>query len=179
MHEGPNEMKNADVRAFGGERMEKPKKRLTASERESMVRLSVAFEILSTEPKILKERSKLVPGARRDMAMMAAKITKLLHAFMDTVPDIQIPAFQHSLRMSSYVIGVKRPGAAARDDKNYGIWLPNETINGLLEGCHEHCLMCNYDRAERNRCKFRKTLDSIPNDVEDRADGDCPYYTII
>lgn len=154
-------------------------KRLTASERESMVRLSVAYEILTQEVETLKERSKLVPGARRDMAMMRTKIDHLLHAFMGTIPSAQLTTFQNALKMSSYVIGVRRPGATPRDDKNYGIWLPNEVINELLGACHDHCLVCNYDRAERNRCKFRKTLDAIPNDVEDRADGDCPYCTII
>ena len=48
-------------------------KRLTASEREILLRLNVAMEVLILDVAgPLRERSKLVPYARRDMAMLAA-----------------------------------------------------------------------------------------------------------
>ena len=154
-------------------------KRLTASERESLVRLNVALEILTNEPAGLETRSALIPGAKRDLAMMKAKIGKLMGEYVLTIPPEQYKTYINALKMATYAIGVKRPGGQQRNDKDYGLWLPNEVINGLLEGCHDHCMMCSLDRDGRNRCPFRKTLDAIPNDVELREDGDCPYYTAI
>lgn len=154
-------------------------KRLTATERESLVRMNVALEILSVEPEILAQRSAMIPGAKRDLAMMRTKIGNLMGKYVLTIPPEQYRTYINSLKMASYAIGVKRPGGTARDDKNYGLWLPNEVINGLVEGCHDHCMMCSLDRAERNCCSFRKTLDAIPNDAPQRDDGDCPYYAVI
>ena len=154
-------------------------KRLTASERESLVRLNVALEILTKEPAELAQRSALIPGAKRDLAMMSAKIRKLMDGYAHTIPSEQLRTYANSLKMVSYVIGAKRPGGQGRDDKNYGMWLPYEVINKLLDGCHDHCMMCGLDKTDRKRCPLRKALDTIPNDVERSEDGDCPYYGII
>ena len=154
-------------------------KRLTASERESLVRMNVALEILTQEPASLADRSSMIPGAKRDLAMMASKVTKLMEAYARTIPMEQLSTYMNSLKLASYVVGVKRPGGQYREDKNYGLWLPNEVINGLLAGCHDHCMMCDMDKSERKCCSLRKTLDVIPNDVKRREDGDCPYYAVI
>ena len=62
------------------------------------------------------------------------------------------------------------------DDLNYGLWLPNATINALLDGCRDHCLMCSGDTDARRRCALRKALDMVPNDVPHTDDESCPYY---
>ena len=154
-------------------------KRLSATERESLVRLNIAFEILTREPELLAARSALIPGAKRDLAMMSTKISKLMAKFLLTIPPDQYRTYINSLKMASYSVGVRRPGGTVRDDKNYGLWLSHEVISGLLDGCYEHCMMCSMDKAERRSCILRKTLDAIPNDAPQRDDGDCPYYTII
>lgn len=91
-------------------------KRLTASERESLVRMNVALEILTQEPASLADRSALIPGAKRDLAMMASKITKLMEAYARTIPMEQLSTYMNSLKLASYVVGVKRPGGQYRDD---------------------------------------------------------------
>ena len=154
-------------------------KRLTASEREALLRLNVAMEIIILDLKCLDQRSKLVPYARRDLAMMARRAEKLLRGFAATIPEAQLMTYRRALEMVSYVVGVKRPGQAVRDEKNFGMWLPYEIINSLLAGCHDHCLMCPADKAERRACGLRKALETIPNDTEDREDGDCPFYTLL
>lgn len=154
-------------------------KRLTASEREALLRLNVAMEILILDLKPLRERAKLVPYAKRDMAMMAKRAEKLLSEFARTIPDEQLMTYRRALEMVSYVVGVKKPGAQGRDEKNYGMWLPYEVLNALLVGCHDHCMMCALDKAQRRACPLMKALDTIPNDTRDREDGDCPYYTLI
>ena len=71
-------------------------KRLTASERECLVRLNVALEILTKEPAGLAQRSAMVPGVRRDLAMMAAKINKLMDGFIDTIPNDQLLTYRRA-----------------------------------------------------------------------------------
>ena len=155
-------------------------KRLTASERESLLRLNVALEILHSEMEPLKQRASMIPYARRDMAMMASRIMKMLRAFADTIPLEQMMTYRRALEMVSYTIGVKRPGMeGTRDEKNYGMWIPYEVLNALLAGCHDHCLMCPADKAQRRACKLRKALEIIPKDTEDRPDDDCPFYTLL
>ena len=154
-------------------------KRLTASEREALLRLNVAMEILILDIGALSERARLIPYAKRDMAMMAKKAEKLLGEFARTIPDAQLKTYLNNLKMVSYTIGVKHPGKLERDEKNYGIWLPFETLTALLAGCHDHCLMCHEDKARRRGCELRRALDMIPNDTTDREDGDCPYYTLL
>lgn len=151
--------------------------RLTASERESLVCLNVALEILSKEGAALQRRAALIPGAKRDIAMLSAKITHLMEAFALTIPDAQARTYLNALRMADYVIGVRRPGPHGRDDRQYGMWLPNEVIGALLNGCHDHCMMCLDNKDARNRCALRKALDIIPNDCPQRDDGDCPYFS--
>lgn len=155
-------------------------KRLTASERDALMRLNIAFEIMSLdvlEP--LSERMKLIPGAKRDLAMMRARITKILDAVPETIPPEQKKTYVNNLKMLSYTIGVKAPGVLGRDEKNYGMWIPWEVLNALLAGCHDHCLMCPMDKAQRRACELRKALTTIPNDSQERSDGDCPYYGLI
>ena len=154
------------------------KKRMTATEKDALVRLNIALEVLTKEPENLRERAALIPGAKRDMAMMAVKIGKLLDAFAETVPQEQLRTYLNALLMADYVIGVKRPGPHGRDDKTYGMWLPNEVIGALLEGCKDHCLMCPAQLDARKRCRLRKALDMCPSDVPQRDDGDCPYFMV-
>ena len=154
------------------------KKRLTATEKDALVRMNVVLEILAKEPENLAERAAMIPGAKRDLGMMAAKITKLMDAFAETIPQEQLKTYLNALVMADYVIGVRRPGPHGRDDKTYGMWLPNEVIGALLDGCKDHCMMCPDQLDARKRCRLRKALDMCPSDVQQRDDGDCPYFMV-
>jgi hypothetical protein len=154
-------------------------KRLTASERESLLRMYVAYEILHTEPGKIAARARMIPYARRDLAMMTSRINKLMTQFLHTIPADQQVSFVRSLETASYVVGARRPAGDIQDLKNYGTWLPFDVLNTLLDGCHDHCLMCHEDLAQRRACKLRKALETIPNDTEERSDGDCPFYGLI
>ena len=111
--------------------------------------------------------------------MLKAKIKKLMEQVVGTIPDDQLKSYVNSLKMASYTVGIRKPGNMERDEKNYGMWLPFEVINALLNGCHDHCMMCPADKAERRACKLRKALETIPNDTPDRDDDDCPFYTLM
>ena len=137
------------------------KKRLTASEMETLLRMKAASIILKEIPEKMAQRSDMVPCAKRDFAMLAAKVQKLHDAFIETIPENQISTYNNNLWMCNFSIGVKRP------------------VNTLLEGCHDHCTMCNLDKGQRRACKLKKAMDILPNDVPRYDENDCPYYTVI
>ena len=157
--------------------MEKIK--LTASDREALIRLNVAYEILQTEGEHLQRRFRAIEGGQRDLGMLKAKIHKLMERVVDTIPDDQLMTYIRSLKMASFTVGIKKPGRMERDDTNYGMWICFDTLNELLDGCHDHCMMCPGDKIQRMQCKLRKALALIPNDAPDRDDGDCPFYTLM
>ena len=155
------------------------KKRLTASERDAMLRMNVVLEILATEVPKLESRLKDIPYAKRDIGMMRSKILKLVGALTETVPDDQMWHWMKMMETASYYVGARRPAQGDNNEKEYGYWLSVKTIRTLLDGLHEKCMMCNLDKAERRACPLRKAIDSIPNDTEERDDGDCHYYTVL
>ena len=154
-------------------------KRLTATEREALVRLCVAQEIFASVPGELAERMKLIPGAKRDLAMMAKKIDKLLDQATDTIPREQWSTYNNSLKMATYAIGVKGPAGNGQRNNEFGMWLPYDVINALLEGCHDHCLMCEMDKYACRRCGLRKALETVPNDTPDDDSLGCKYKMVM
>lgn len=153
--------------------------RLSASDRESLMRLNVAFEILETEGDQLARRLRVIKDGKRDYGLIKHRINKLMECMIETIPEDQIMTYVRSLKMTSYTIGIKKPGPMGRNEKDYGMWLSYEVINALLNGCHDHCMMCSEDKAERRACKLRKALATIPNDAPERDDNDCPFYTLM
>lgn len=152
------------------------RKRLTGSEREALVNVNVALDLLMKSQDELKARAKTVPGGNRYIAMVIAKLTKLLGYFAATVPHEQLKTYLNNLNMASITVGVKNPAnLGRRTGDEYGMWLSYEAIEQIINGCHDHCLMCALDRGERKRCKLKKAMDSIPNDLSPRED-DCPYF---
>lgn len=49
----------------------------------------------------------------------------------------------------------------------------------MLEGLHDHCLMCSMDPAQQRACPLRKALDELPSDIPDRQDGGCRFHGIV
>lgn len=152
-----------------------PQKRLTGSEREALVQINVALDVLMKARGELKARVNTIPGGNRDIGLVIAKLTKMLGYFAATVPKEQLKTYLNNLKMASITIGVMNPATSARDEDHYGMWLPYKTINELFKGCHDKCLMCTLDTEGQRRCALRKALDSIPNDLA-QNEGNCPYY---
>jgi hypothetical protein len=147
---------------------------MSASERETMLRVVTALNILITEPEQLKSRMKDVPYYSRDVGMLRKKALTMIEKMTDTIPKEQMWQWYREVKSVSYTVGVS--GVTSRNNEKYGVWLPNNVINALLEGCKEQCLMCNLDKGQRRACALKKALDAVPNDVPDKMDGDCPYY---
>ena len=155
------------------------RKRMTASERDAMLRMNIVLEILDTETAKLEERLKGIPYAKRDIGMMKQKIYKLIGQLTDTIPDDQMFHWLRMLKTATYYVGARNPVKEAHNKSEYGYWLSVKTIEALLDGLHDKCMVCDLDRSQRRACPLRKAIDSIPNDTPERDDGDCPYYTIL
>lgn len=155
------------------------KRRITASEREAAMRMNVAITILNETEQALTKRFDIMPKARQYVRTCVTMMNKVLEMFKETVPEDQYRTYNNNCRMASYWIGVRRPvnTGGETNEKDYGIWVPFETLNAILDASHDHCQMCTYDTAEQRKCKLRKHLDVIPNDVNHNK-GDCPYFTL-
>ena len=153
------------------------KKRMSATERDALLRMNVALEILATEPGNLTQRLAEIPYAKRDIALMRTKIYKLIEKLTETIPDDQMPHWVKQLEKTQYYVGVRNPADKNRIEKDYGLWLTFDTLYKLIAGCKDKCLMCMLDKAQRKACPLKKAIDAVPNDVPEKEDGDCPYYT--
>lgn len=154
-------------------------KRLNASERDAILRMNVVLEILETETRKLDDRLKDIPYAKRDIGLMRKKIGSIIEGLTHTIPSDQLFHYVKMLETSSYYVGARNPVKEAHNKNEYGYWLSVNTINTLLDGLHDKCMVCDLDKGQRRACPLRKAIDSIPNDTPERDDGDCQYYTIL
>ena len=109
-------------------------KRLTASEREALLRLNVAMEILILDIGALSERARLIPYAKRDMTMMAKKAEKLLGEFARTIPDAQLMTYRRSLESFGIVSSAFISGQALD-------MIPNDTTDREDGDCPYYTLL--------------------------------------
>lgn len=160
--------------------MEVIRKRLTATEREGLMRINLALSLLVTEEGNLKARNKLIRRGGSLLGAARGLLTKYVESFYPTVPADQLKSVYRAVKDTTYTVGVRCP--ATRDkkrDKEYGVVVPIGALNALFAACGDHCLMCMGNREEQGKCPLRKALDAIPNDVGDRSDGRCPYQGVL
>lgn len=157
------------------------KRRVYASEYDALLKLRVAENVLRhvREQGLLAERIRLVPYGARDLGRLISGMERLLEQLLDTVPEHQRRTVSHNVNSASYTIGVRRPGGSPRNMDDYGMWISLRTLNEILEGLHDHCLMCSMDRGQQGSCRLRKVLDELPSDIPDKADGGCRYHGIV
>lgn len=158
------------------------RKRMTATERETLGALSVASQIMSNAVRDLNgERCKLVKNMRRDLRLCEVTLDRLLQRIVYSIPPEQQRSYAHTLMDTSYTVGAKcraRNGSRASDDE-YGMYLTFHQINELLTAAREKCMMCDMTKETIARCTLRKAFDEIPTDAPASDGTDCPYYRII
>lgn len=160
--------------------METEKKRLTATEREALMRINLALSLILTEEGNLRNRNKLIRRGGTYLGAARGLMARYVDEFYRTVPVEQLKSVYRAVKDTTYTVGVRCP--ATRDkkrDKEYGVVVPIGALNALFAACGDHCLMCMGNREEQGKCPLRKALDAIPNDVSDRNDGRCPYQGVL
>ena len=159
------------------------RKRMTAAERDVMMNLSVADQIVTNAIRDMPPaRMRMIRWMKRDLRMIEVKLSKILCAVMDTMPAEQIRTYSNTLRDCSFTTGVKcyaRNSNEGRRKDEYGMYLSFNELEALFKGCRDRCMMCGLDTEGIRRCELRKALDAIPNDAPDSDGTDCPYYRII
>lgn len=159
------------------------RQRMTATERDVLMNLSVADQIVTNAIRDMPpKRLRMIPTMKRDLRMIEVKLDRLLRAVMDTMPTEQIRTYSNALRDCSYTVGVKcaaRGKDDARRKNEYGLYLTFSELETLFDACKDKCHMCGLDTEGIRRCRLRKALDAIPNDAPDSDGTDCPYCRII
>ena len=158
-------------------------KRMTATERDVIMGLTVADQIITNARTQLRDdRYKMIAGMKRDLAMMEKKLDRILEEFLKTIPTEQILTYRRTLFDSSYTLGVTCRATSNNEQKRkdeYGMYLTFAQIEGLLDGAREKCKFCLLEGEDLKRCPLRKTLDQIPNDAPESDGTDCPYYRVM
>ena len=156
------------------------KRRLYATEHDALIKLRVAENVLRhlRDQNQLGERAKLVPYGARDLGGAISGVERLLENLLETVPDNQRKTISRNVASASYTIGVKRPGGTRNVD-DWGMWISLRSLNQLLEGLHDHCLMCDKDLSQQKACPLKKALDELPSDIPDKRDGGCRFHGIV
>lgn len=154
--------------------------RINGFEKEALMRMAVAEQIIVKELSAIEKRAKSVPGCWRDIRLVQTKLDHIMEELLRTVPLEQLLIVQRAMHDASYEIGCRGPVGrnADRFRRENGIWLSYEVINMLFSGARDKCLTCMETMEGQKKCPLRKALDVIPSDVEDRDDGGCPYMDV-
>lgn len=156
------------------------KQRITATEREALMRLNLAYNFLLESPENLTRRTKMIDRGAFYLASARKMMEQYIKSAYRTIPTEQLKIIQRSIKETSYTVGVKCPATAnARRFEEWGVIVPIAAINELFTACGDHCITCMGDTEAQAKCELRKALDMIPNDTEERSDGGCPYRALM
>lgn len=155
-------------------------KRLTASERESIMRINLAMSLVEHHREELKRRTALIPRGSWYLGVARAMLQKYLDGCYQTIPPEQERILKRGMREMTCHVGIRCPATmSAHIERDYGVIVPIEVINTLFSACQDHCITCMKTGEEQKRCELKKALDVVPNDADDRDDGGCPYGTLL
>ena len=133
------------------------RKRLTSTEQKEFINLCAAESL--TQMDSLIGRINNIPDGVETLVSMRASLMELVEGILDQMPFNQLQSYQKQMKHIAISVGVKNAG-------NYDDWdgryLRFSEINALLEGCQDHCLMCEKDPVTMKRCPIRKIYDAIP-----------------
>lgn len=153
------------------------KKRLRSTEREAMMRMALAEDMLLKNRRDLDSRLMTVPRGHNKIGVICGLIRNLNAALYGTMPEDQLRQLMRNVKSKGYTIGSMMPGREEHNDE-FGLWLSYDTINTLVSALKDHCLMCDKDINGQRGCKLQKALDLVGNDLPDSAYG-CKYRGVI
>lgn len=153
------------------------KKRVTSGERDAILRLHAAVDILATSGNLLSKR--YGAESREKLGGAIKTVVDIWKEIVETIPEQQRKSIQRDIDGISYSVGVRRPAAEAGYDRDFGMWVSIETLYQLIGGCHERCMLCEDDLQKRRGCALRQALDNVANNTEELENGDCPYFWLV
>ena len=154
--------------------------RVTAGDREALMRINLGLNFLLEEPERLKRRTKMVRRGAFWLGAARSALERYMTSVYKTIPAEQLQTIRRSIMETGYTIGIKcKATADANRFAEWGVIVPIEVVNVMFDACKDHCLTCMGDTEAQKRCKLRKALDILPNDTEERSDGTCPYRALM
>ena len=144
--------------------------------REEIESLKELFAMLTISQNVqaLDQRLGQIAYGKRDMAMVKKKIQSICENLMHTIPTDQLITLSRNMRNISYSIGIKPP--QSKRDKDYGMWLTFDAVNGLIDAAREVCMLCDKGGKDQHYCPLRRALDELAYPPECQIKGRCPYY---
>ena len=157
-------------------------KRMSATEKEWLVRLGIVDKIISADEPLVTKRIAMVPHGRLLISGASGLIKRFIRDVEKTLNDSDRKVLGRSFMDSTYTIGIRcvatKQNETKRNDE-YGIVVPINAIHALLDARKDHCLTCIGTREEARKCPLKKAMDTLPNDCEDKDDGSCPYRDVL
>lgn len=132
------------------------RKRLTAQEQKEFVDLCAADSLLTQDPL----RKRLTEEDKQQLDNCRTALESILTNVMDTMPYEQLLSYKRQMEHIRVYTSYKHAG-----EKETGRYLSYDEINNLLEGCWDHCLMCQKDTLEARQCPLYKVSLALPFDT--------------
>ena len=138
------------------------KKRLTASEIDSLYKLAAIISIYK-DIYGLQKRISAIPSAKKCLAGSKGMVKKLFEDVLETIPVEQLLTIDRNMDALRYCIGIKNiTSTGLSEDREYGRWLSYESLGNITAGLKDHCMLCNKDTIAQRQCPIRKELDELP-----------------
>lgn len=128
------------------------RKRLNSNEQKDFVNLCAAEALLQVDN--LKRRID-----DEGWEKVHNGLIDLVNDVMSTMPYEQLKSYQKQMKHIAISVGIKNAGVDPDWDGRY---LNFSQINELLEGCQDHCLMCDKMPQTMKQCGIRKVYNSLP-----------------
>ena len=155
-------------------------KRITATEREALMRINLALSILMNHRDEMAKRTAMIPRGAFYWASAQKMLEKYTEGCYRTIPAEQLMVLRRSIQEMTCHVGVRCPATMrVAKDTDWGVIVPLRVINTLFSACTDHCVTCLKTGEDQRRCELKKALDAVPNDAEDRKDGLCPYGAML
>lgn len=126
----------------------------------------------------LRARCALIPGAWRDMMLIAKKSEDLMKKIMFTIPSKKLMTMQKDL--SHIVCEVRVAYDYAKRDEREFTYCPTEAIDRLVNRViNWECLSCDKSAKEAKKCPIFKDIDACyPWELQPNGDM-CPLAGMI
>ena len=160
--------------------MDNERKRLTALERDALMKINLALSIVCNREDDLQKRTAMIKRGGFYLASARTMLEKYIENIYCTIPTEQLIILQRSIQEMTCTIGVRCAATKnAHIERDFGVIVPLGVINTLFSACTDHCVTCLKTSEDQRRCELKKALDTVPNDAKDRDDGQCPYGSML
>ena len=169
--------KEMGQRQLRNERQDDGRERMRGDEREGLIMLLLAGQVLSDAEEKIGRRAGTVRRGSWRIHLAKSHINRAADDIMATIPVDQLQTAKHDMMKATYKIGWYRP-LQIRDE--WGVWVSYHDLARMADAIADHCITCNKDGNGQRKCELRKILNDIPGKtMEPEKGGPCPWATLM